>query len=78
MESTNPAAVRQHMKVVGADRQPVGTVDCVVGDRIKLSKDPQSGGVHHFIGANWVEHVEGDEVRLRQSARYARYQWMDT
>ena len=37
--------IREHMKVVGSDRQPVGTVDHIEGDRIKLAKnDPQAGG----------------------------------
>ena len=35
--------VREHMKVVGSDMQPVGTVDKVEGDRIKLAKnDPEA------------------------------------
>ena len=74
----NPSAIREHMKVVGCDREPVGTVERVVDGRIKLRKDDlQAGGVHHYISTDWVEHVEGDEVRLRQKARYACFQWMD-
>jgi hypothetical protein len=68
--------IREHMKVVGSDRQPVGTVDHIEGDRIKLAKnDPQAGGEHHYIPADWVERVEGDEVCLQQSARDARSHW---
>jgi hypothetical protein len=68
--------VREKMKVVGSDKQPVGTVDHVEGDRIKLSKsDPQAGGQHHYIPASWVDRVDGDQVCLRQSAQEACTQW---
>ena len=73
MMNTN---IREHMKVIGSDRQPVGTVDHVEGERIKLAKnDPQAGGQHHYIPADWVERVDGEQVWLRQKAREARQQW---
>jgi hypothetical protein len=73
----NSANIREHMKVVGADRQPVGTVDHLEGDRIKLAKnDPQANGQHHYIPTDWVERVEGDEVCLRQNAQDACRTWM--
>jgi hypothetical protein len=72
----NISGIREHMKVVGADNQPVGIVDHVEGNRIKLTKDgPQSGGKHHYIPGDWVEEVEGDEVCLRQNAKDAMQQW---
>ena len=72
------ANIREHMKVFGSDKQPVGTVDHVEGDRIKLAKnDPEAGGQHHFIPADWVESVEGDEVCLRQNAQEVRRQWQN-
>jgi hypothetical protein len=68
--------IREKMKVIGSDKQPVGTVDKVEGERIKLARnDPQSGGQHHYIPADWVDAVEGDQVRLRQKAQDARMQW---
>ena len=73
MMNTN---IREHMKVIGSDRQPVGTVDHVEGERIKLAKnDPQAGGEHHYIPADWVERVDGEQVYLRQKAQEARKQW---
>ena len=73
MMNTN---IREHMKVMGSDRQPVGTVDHVEGERIKLTKnDPQAGGEHHYIPADWVERVDGEQVYLRQKAQEARKQW---
>lgn len=68
--------IREHMKVVGADRQPVGTVDKIEVDRIKLAKnDPQAGGQHHYIPTAWVDRVDGDQVCLRQNAQEACRQW---
>lgn len=72
----NTGNIREHMKVVGSDRQPVGTVDHLEGDRIKLAKnDPHSGGQHHYIPTEWVDRVEGDQVCLRQKAQEACQQW---
>jgi len=72
------SGIREHMKVVGSDRQPVGTVDHVEGDRIKLARrDPQSGGRHHYIPTDWVDRVENEQVCLRRSAGDACSQWMD-
>jgi hypothetical protein len=72
----NVSDIREHMKVVGSDRQPVGIVDHVEGERIKLAKnDPQAKGEHHYIPSDWVDRVEGDEVKLRKSASEARSSW---
>ena len=74
----NPSDIREHMKVIGADKQPVGTVDKVEGDRIKLSKnDPQAQGQHHYIPTNWVDKVDGQQVLLRQKSTEARQQWQN-
>ena len=68
--------IREKMKVIGSDQQPVGTVDKVEGDRIKLARnDPQAGGQHHYIPADWVDSIEGNEVCLRQKAQEACQQW---
>jgi hypothetical protein len=72
----NVSEIREKMTVIGSDRQPVGTVDRVEGDRIKLAKsDPQAGGQHHYIPAAWVDRIDGEQVCLRQSAQEARSQW---
>lgn len=72
------ANIRERMKVIGSDRQPVGTVDKVEGDRIKLARnDPQARGQHHYIPGDWVERVEGDQVCLRQKAQEACQQWLN-
>jgi len=75
MQTSN---IRERMKVIGSDRQPVGTVDKVEGDRIKLSRnDPQARGVHHYIPADWVDSVEGEQVCLKQKAQDACQKWLN-
>ena len=72
----NVSNIREHMKVLGSDRQPVGTVDHLQGNEIKLRKnDPQAGGKHHYIPADWVDRVEGEEVCLNKPANEATQQW---
>ncbi|MCW5689744.1 MAG: DUF2171 domain-containing protein [Pseudolabrys sp.] len=65
------ADIREHMKVIGKDGAPVGTVDRVEGDRIKLTKkDSGAGheGHHHYIDRKLVGAVEGDIVKLSVNA----------
>ena len=58
--------IRPHMNVIGADGAPVGTVDGVEGDRIKLVKADSGShsGHHHYVSGGLVAAVEGDTVRL--------------
>ena len=67
--------IREHMQVIGADGVPVGTVDHVEGDRIKLTrKDSGFGGHeghHHYISRGLVADIEGDVVRLSANADVA-------
>lgn len=72
----NLSSVREHMKVVGSDRQPVGTVDHIEAEHIKLTKnDPQAGGQHHYIPSDWVDRIDGEQVCLNKSAKEACSQW---
>ena len=72
----NLSNVREHMKVIGSDRQPVGTVDHIEGDEIKLAKnDPNAGGQHHYIPSDWIDRIDGDQVCLSKSAKEARQEW---
>lgn len=61
-------AVKAQMEVIGADGAHIGTVDNVIGDRIKLAKADSGEGRHkdhhHFISRGLVAEVEGDKVRL--------------
>ena len=63
--------IKEHMKVIGKDGAPVGTVDRVEGDRIKLTrKDSPPGheGHHHYIDRGLVGAVEGNVVKLSVNA----------
>jgi hypothetical protein len=66
--------VREHMEVIGADGDHLGTVDRVEGDRIKLIR--ADSGMrheehHHYIPRGLVADVEGDKVRLSSNADVA-------
>lgn len=71
----NLSQIREHMKVIGADGVPVGTVDGVEGSRIKLTKadsgEGRHAGHHHYIPGVLVADIEGDEVRLSANADVA-------
>lgn len=69
--------IREHMEVVGSDGQHVGTVDHVLGDSIKLTRqDPSAQGHHHMIPMTWVASVD-DKIRLDHSSEEVRRQWID-
>jgi len=66
--------IKDGMEVIGADGVHVGTVDHVVGNRIKLKKSDGSGlhtGHHHYIELGFVAGVEGSKVRLSANAAIA-------
>ena len=60
--------IREHMQVIDAEGTPLGKVDRIEGDRIKLTRDSSGQGSHeghhHYIPAGLVAEVEGDNVRL--------------
>lgn len=68
-------AVKEHMEVIGADGVHVGTVDSIVGDRIKLVKSDSGQGSHeghhHYISRGLVAEIEGDRVRLSANGNVA-------
>ena len=65
---SNLDQVREHMQVIDAEGTPLGKVDKIEGDRIKLTRDSSGQGSHeghhHFIPAGLVAEVEGETVRL--------------
>jgi hypothetical protein len=67
--------VKEHMNVIGADGAPVGVVDHVEGDRIKLTKSSSPGGQHaghhHYLPKGLIASVEGNTVRLSANADVA-------
>lgn len=68
--------IREHMHVHSSDGEHIGTVDRVEGNQIKLTKqDRNAKGRHHTVPLDWVQSVQGDQVRLGKSADEARKQW---
>ena len=66
--------IKEGMEIIGADGVHVGTVDRVVGDRIKLKRSDSFGkheGHHHYIEMGFVAGVEGDKIRLSANADIA-------
>jgi hypothetical protein len=68
--------IKEHMEVLAADGKHVGTVDYMEGEKsIKLTKsDPSSGGQHHLIPVDWVDHVDA-HVHLNKKASDVKAQW---
>lgn len=64
--------IREHMQVIDAEGAPIGKVDSLEGDRIKLTRDSSGMGSHeghhHFIPKGLVADIEGDTVRLSARA----------
>ena len=68
--------IPEHAEVVGSDGAHVGTVDHVDKGEIKLTKkDPEAGGLHHYIPVDFVQSVEGNTVRLDRPADEVKREW---
>ena len=78
MQNVHARLIQNQMEVIGSDDKHVGTVDHLEGgDFIKLTKsDPASGGKHHFIPIDWVDHVD-KHVHLNVSSERAKKEWQD-
>lgn len=63
--------IKEHADVIGADGVRVGTVDHVMGDRIKLTKKSSVDRHHHYISTALVAEVEDGTVRLSANADVA-------
>ncbi|GJE75942.1 MULTISPECIES: DUF2171 domain-containing protein [Methylorubrum] len=70
------STIREHATVVGSDGGHVGTVDHVDKGEIKLTKkDSEAGGLHHYIPLDFVDSVDGDQVRLNKPADEVKREW---
>lgn len=64
------------MEIVGSDKEHVGIVDHLDGDRIKLTHhDSQADGKHHFLPLSAVASV-GEFVTLSMTKAEAESQWI--
>jgi hypothetical protein len=57
--------IQDHMPVVGSDGRPIGTVDHLAGDYIKLRRDTPEAGMRRYLPLKMVAGLEGGVVRLR-------------
>jgi len=72
----NPSDIKEHMEVVGSDKEHVGIVDHLDGDRMKLTHhDSQADGKHHFLPLSAVASV-GEFVTLSMTKAEAEAQWI--
>jgi hypothetical protein len=72
--------IQEHMQIVGSCGNPVGKVDKVEGENIKLTKDsdPHGMGHHHTLPLSAVKSVEGDKVMLSMNSMEAKQQLAKT
>lgn len=63
--------IKEQMEVRGSDGKHVGTVDGMEGERIRLA----SGGMLHTLDLDAVEDVQGEIVKLKQTAQEATKAW---
>lgn len=67
--------IKPNAPVIGADGVPVGTVDRLEGQRIKLKRedavDGEHRGHHHYVSVGLVAGVEDGKVRLSANADVA-------
>jgi hypothetical protein len=70
----NATDIKEHMQVVGSCGNPVGTVDHVDGNQIKLTRnsDPHGQGHHHFLPLSQVKGVENGKVVLTVNSEQAK------
>ena len=72
---TNAAQIKEHMDVIAADGEKIGTVDHMEGaDKIKLTKHDAPDGKHHFVPLSMVRNVD-QHVHLSKAAADVRAQW---
>jgi hypothetical protein len=70
--------IQGQMPVVGSDGRPVGTVDHLDGEFIKLTRsDDASGGRHRWLPCSLVAGLDGGQVRLSVPAAQAEEAVLD-
>lgn len=58
--------IEEHMEVVDRAGRHVGTVDCVQGDQITLTKSDSPEGTHRYVPLAAVDEVESNRVVLKE------------
>lgn len=60
--------LKEHMEVVNAAGQHIGTVDGVEDDRIKLTRSDSADNSHHYLAVNDVDKIDDNRAWLKESA----------
>ena len=58
--------LKEHMEVVNAAGQHVGTVDEVADDKIKLTRTDSADDMHHYLLVEDVEKIDDNRAWLKQ------------
>lgn len=66
--------IRSGLAVVASDAEPVGSVDAVDGDRVKLTRPDPADHIQHDIPLTWVERVD-ERVHLNRTGAEVRTSW---
>ncbi|TAJ26681.1 MAG: DUF2171 domain-containing protein [Bosea sp. (in: a-proteobacteria)] len=68
--------IREGLQVVGSDERPIGTVEAIVGQLLRIRDgDPATEGSRHFLDLAFVVAVDGNRVRLLLPAAEAKERW---
>ena len=66
--------IRNGLAVIASDAEPVGAVDAVEGDRLKLTRKDSTDNIHHYIPLAWVARVE-ERIHLNRTGAEVRASW---
>jgi len=72
MNAVKNDQIKPQMPVVCSNNGQFGTVDRVVGNSLKLTKDDK--GEHHFIPLSWIQTVD-DKVHIDRPGKQAMSEW---
>ena len=64
--------IKPHCQVVDCNDLPIGQVDHVQGQSLKLTKD--DSGKHHLIPLDWIDRVD-DKVHVTKKADEVKTSW---
>ncbi|MBO1073581.1 DUF2171 domain-containing protein [Roseomonas marmotae] len=59
---TDKSMIKEHAEILGSCGHHVGTVDELVGDFIKLTKDESEDGKHHYLPVAAVADIRDGKI----------------
>ena len=61
--------IREHMDVADAEGRHIGTVDCVKGGELVLTRTDSLDDRHHSLSIDDLDRIEGNRIYLKQDAQ---------